>query len=104
MDYDDNFICKGASSVINQEGSSSIDHSSDKSLLPTQNLDQLVEMVLQQLGHTYCPNHPIGYVAPMSQGPYSYGICFGPHTIEMCASYMSGANKPPTRKWCQLCR
>ena len=21
----------------------------------------------------------------------------------MCTSYMSGANNPPTKKWCQLC-
>ena len=100
MDYDDNFICKGASGATNQEGSSNINHQRDKSLLLPQNLNQLVDMVLQRLGQTYRPNHPAGYVAPTSQGPYSCGICGGPHRTELCTSYMPGANNPPTRKWC----
>ena len=103
MDYDDNFIRKGASGVTNQEGSSNINHQWDTSFVPPQNPDQLVDMVLQRLGQTYRPNHPAGYVAPTSQGRYSCGICGGPHRTELCTSYIPGANNPPTRKWCQLC-
>ena len=62
--------------------------------------DQLVDLVLKQLGQTYQPYWPIGYMALASQGPYSCGICDGPHITEMCSFYMPGATNTQGKKWC----
>ena len=94
MDYEDNFHRKGSSIDINSQDGKSQDKSMGVSSSSAKDLnqDQLVDLVLKQLGQTYRPYRPIGYIAHASQGPYSCGICAGPHKMEMCNSYMPGAN------------
>ena len=86
--------CRCCCKVINFEDGKSQEKSIGASSPSAKDLnqDQLVDLVLKQLGQTYRPYRPTGYIAHASQGPYSCGICAGPHKTEMCNSYMPGAN------------
>ncbi len=107
MDYDDNFEMSSSSSYgenrsLPRSSNSGISSSKDP------NLEQLVEMVLHKLGHMQRPQQHFrqqGYAAQQpASGPYACGICAGPHSIEKCTSYVPGANQPPTKCWCQVCK
>ena len=105
MDFDDNFDDSSTSSqVMDRERRQS---SSDASSSKVQNPDNIVDMVLRRLGQTYRPPYRQTNYAPAptpTAGPYACGICALPHRTDQCTSYVPGANQPPTRCWCQVCK
>ena len=58
MNSDENFTFKGSSSVTNLKNNTKLDRPRETFLETT---NQLVKMVLKQLGKTYCLYHSKGY-------------------------------------------
>ena len=110
MDFNENFDMSSESSHSSERnGRPSPQRSATTITSKDTNPEQLVDMVLRRLGQTYRPPYrPAGCAAspptPPTKGPYAFGLCAGPHRTEQCSSYMPGANNPPIRKWCDICK
>src|SRR5271156_6389279 len=86
----------------------SLGQSSDSNTTPRRELDveQVADIVLQRLGHTYHPtNRPQQpYMRAAPAGPHLCGGCGGEHRTYDCPRFAPVVINQPTKKWCQCCR